>query len=558
MYHEVGDDIFDSRFLQGRKEVTGMEKEGMKKETERVLDIRDLSIEFHDHLLPETVVHHVNLHINSGEILGLVGESGSGKSMTALAAAGLLSRHDMKKTGEILFEGTDILSCERKTLRTLQGNKISMVFQEPLTSLNPVYPAGQQVEEPLLIHHSEMSPAERKKRALELLGKVGLSDAERIYRSYPHQLSGGQRQRVMIAAAMICEPHLLIADEPTTALDVTVQAQILELLRQINRNQGTSILFISHDLGLVHSLCDRAIVMQGGNVVESGSAEEVFVHPKEAYTKQLIAAIPKCEKAAGERLFSTQSEPEYILKAEHLSVGFDGKKSLFKRQAPRTEVLRDVSFSMKKGEVLGLVGESGCGKTTLAKVLLGLQKADEGQVSLSGNRPQMVFQDPYGSLNPAKKIGWILEEPLRIRGGISREERQQKAHEMLSRVGLDQTVLDRYPAQLSGGQRQRVCIASALICDPGLLIADEAVSALDVTVQAQILTLLANLKKEMNLSILFISHDMRVVYQLCDRVLVMQKGRLVETGPVEKIYSSPQHPYTRQLLEAAGIMVDRV
>ena len=519
-----------------------------------MLDVIDLNLEFHDHLIPETVVFDFDLHMEPGEIVGLVGESGSGKSMTALAAAGLLSRHDMQKRGRILFEGVDILTCERSRLRGLQGDDIAMIFQEPMTSLNPVLPVGWQVEEALRIHRPQMDREERKRRALQMLADVELEDAERVYRSYPHQLSGGMRQRVMIAAAMICEPRLLIADEPTTALDVTIQHQIVQLLLRINREKKTAILFISHDLSLVRQLCRRVVVMQSGRIVESGDAEEIFSHPKEDYTRRLIAAIPRCEKEKDSPASQTVDGGDgSLLEVSGIRIGFaQERRFLFERRRIR-QVLKGVSFGIRQGEVLGLVGESGCGKSTLAKVILGLEKQGAGTVVHRSAHPQMVFQDPYGSLNPSRKVGWILEEPLRIRGGCTPQERRERALAMLQKVGLGPEIADRYPRQLSGGQRQRVCIGAALMLEPKLLIADEAVSALDVTIQDQILELLLSLKEEMGLSILFISHDMRVVYRMSDRVLIMQDGQIVEQGSVEQVYFAPQHPYTKRLLEAADI-----
>lgn len=517
-----------------------------------MLDVIDLNLEFHDHLIPETVVYDFDLHMEPGEIVGLVGESGSGKSMTALAIAGLLSRHDMQKRGRILFEGEDILTCARSRLRALQGDEIAMIFQEPMTSLNPVLPVGWQVEEALRIHRPQMSREERRERALRMLAEVELEDAERVYRSYPHQLSGGMRQRVMIAAAMICEPRLLIADEPTTALDVTIQYQIVQLLLRINREKKTAILFISHDLSLVRRLCRRVVVMQGGNIVETGDAETVFLHPQKPYTKKLIAAIPRCEK--GEARDGRDGAPEgTLLRVSDVRIGFAGERRSFFEKRRFRPVLRGVSLTIGAGEVLGLVGESGCGKSTLARVILGLNRPQGGSVTHYSERPQMVFQDPYGSLNPARKVGWILEEPLRIRGGYTPQERRARALSMLEKVGLEPEIAQRYPRQLSGGQRQRVCIGAALMLEPKLLIADEAVSALDVTIQAQILELLLSLKDEMGLSVLFISHDMRVVYRMCDRVLIMQDGQIVEQGSVEQVYFAPSHPYTKRLLEAADI-----
>lgn len=501
-----------------------------------LLKVTDLNIEFHDHLTPETVVYDFDLELTEGEIVGIVGESGSGKTMSALAIAGLLRRHDMKKTGEILFDGVNLLTCERKRLRQYQGNDISMIFQEPMTSLNPVKKIGWQVEESLRLH-TDMTKEEQYQKAIEMLRNVELDNPEKVYQMYPHELSGGMRQRVMIAAAMICEPKILIADEPTTALDVTIQAQIVKLLKKINKEHKTTILFISHDLSLVNRLCERVLVMQGGYIVETGATKEIFEAPKEEYTKKLIAAIPNCHKEKSEQNMGNE-----VLSIAHLNAYYEHTQALF-----------DVSFSIRKGEILGLVGESGCGKTTLAKTILSMIKKYDGEISCQSRYPQMVFQDPFSSLNPAKKIGWILEEPLKNRTHLKKEARKQKAIAMLEKVGLDEKYMDHYPNELSGGQRQRVCIAQALMLDPELLIADEAVSALDVTIQAQIIELLLKLHKEMGLSILFISHDLRVVYQISDNVMIMKAGRIVEKGNIESIYLTPKEDYTKELLKSAGI-----
>lgn len=510
-----------------------------------LLKVQGLNIEFYDHQIPETVVFDLNMTLQEGEIIGIVGESGSGKTMTALAIAGLLRRHDMEKKGKIEYQGLDLLTCERQVLREIQGNDISMIFQEPMTSLNPVKKVGWQVEESLRLHTS-LTKEERYQKAIDMLRAVELSEPERVYESYPHELSGGMRQRVMIAAAMICNPRILIADEPTTALDVTVQKQILELLQKFNREEKTSILFISHDLSLVKRICHRVMVMQGGYLVEEGLTEEIFNAPKTEYVKQLIQAIPKIENESQSDVIKENP----VLRVKNLQSfyeedgkGFFGKKS-------RRQILKDVSFSIQEGEVLGLVGESGCGKTTLSKTILNMTRDYAGEIQLNASAPQMVFQDPYSSLNPSKTIGWILEEPLYNQTSMSKAERRKKAGEMLKKVGLDEKYLSHYPNELSGGQRQRVCIAQALISEPKLLLADEPVSALDVTVQAQILELLKKLHEEMKLAMLFISHDLRVVYQLCDRIIIMKDGQIVEEGTKEEIFFAPKTEYTKRLLEA--------
>ena len=513
-----------------------------------MLEVKDLNIEFHDHSVPETVVYDFDLHLEEGDIVGIVGESGSGKTMSALAICGLLSRHDMEKRGEIRFQGKELLTCSRGEMRELQGDDISIIFQEPMTSLNPVKKIGWQVEEALRIH-TNMTKEECYERAIWALSEAELPNPEKVYEQYPHELSGGMRQRVMIAAAIVCRPKILIADEPTTALDVTIQAEIIKLLQKLNREFKTAILFISHDLSLVRQLCERVIVMQYGYVVEQGKTEDIFCNPKEDYTKKLIASIPDCETRKVEKDFS---QAEVVMEAEAIHAGYQETEGFFGKNTEK-KVLKGINFTLHKGEVLGLVGESGCGKSTLAKVLLGLNKQYTGKISVQPGSVQMVFQDPYSSLNPRKTIGWILEEPLKIKGGYTKEQRKEKVLAMLEKVGLEKDLAQRYPRQLSGGQRQRVSIGLALMSEPKVLVADEPVSALDVTIQAQILELLQKLKEEMGLAILFISHDLRVVYQLCDRVLIMQNGEIVESGVPNELYRGFKHPYTGQLLEAAGI-----
>ncbi len=511
-----------------------------------MLEVTDLHIEIEDSLIPETVVYDFDITVSAGEIVGIVGESGSGKSMSAHAIAGLLSRRDMKKQGSIMFEGEELLSVERSRLRKIQGDDIAVVFQEPMTSLDPVKTIGYQVEEALRIH-SDLSDEELKSRAIAMMKDVELEDAENIYYKYPHELSGGMRQRVMIAAALICDPKLLIADEPTTALDVTIQAQIIELLKKINKERGTAILFISHDLSVIRSLCSRVVVMNKGRIVESGPVDEVFNNPKEEYTKNLIGAIPKFVK-----LTEGNKKENPILEVKNVSCRYKKQTGFFLPGTKQKLVVKDASFTMYEGEIVGLVGESGSGKTTLGKTILGMLDDTDGEIIHYSKMPQMVFQDPYGSLNPSKTVGRILEEPLRINSDLSKEERKEKAKAMLGLVGLDESYLKRKPRALSGGQRQRVCIALALMLEPKLIIADEPVSALDVTVQEQVINLLIKLNRELGIAILFISHDLKVVYELCSRLLVMKDGRIVEQGTDEQVYKEPKDPYTKQLLFSAG------
>lgn len=517
-----------------------------------LLDVTDLNIEFHDHSRPETVVHDFDLMLEEGEIVGIVGESGSGKSMSAMAVAGLLSRHEIRKQGKILYDGRNLLDCDRETLRRYQGEDIAVIFQEPMTSLDPVKKIGWQVEESVRLHHPETPAKERRAMAIRCLEDSGLPEPEKVYGQYPFELSGGMRQRVMIAAAMMGNPRILIADEPTTALDVLVQEQIIELLRRIHRERGTAILFISHDLSLVRRLCSRVLVMQHGRIVESGRTEEVFFHPQDSYTRKLVSAIPRVEPGVRERSRNTGERTEPVLTVERLSLSYREAGGPLPG-AKRHPALKNISFTLHRGECLALVGGSGCGKTTLARAAVGMLRGDSGCVELHGNRAQMVFQDPYSALNPARSVRWILEEPLRTLGVKDAGERTRRVLDMADRVRLERELLDRYPGQLSGGQRQRVCIAAALMQKPDILVADEPVSALDVTIQLEILALLRALQKEMNLSILFISHDLRTVYQLCDTIMVMEHGEVVESGSVDAVYARPQSDCTRGLLRAAGI-----
>lgn len=524
------------------------------------------------------VVKNVSLDLKDGEILGVVGESGSGKSVTALTLMGLVAETAQITSGRILFDDVVLQEAgkprDRALYREYQGAKMSMVFQEPMTSLNPTQRVGRQVEEMLRLH-TKLTSEEIRGKVLETFESVGLRNVEKVYASYPHQLSGGMRQRVMIAMAVILHPRLIVADEPTTALDVTVQNQIIELLQEINRRQNNAILFITHDLNLARRICHRIAVMKDGCVVETGSTEAVFGHPKEEYTRRLIEAVPSRMKrrtaalarasakgriaeggsigglSAGERL---EKEADPIVQVRDLSVFYkDGSNSLFSRKS-RHCVVEGASFEIYPGESLGLVGESGCGKTSLSRAILGINREVKGEVIQKTIRPQMIFQDPYSSLNPAKTIGWLLQEPLRATGTLDKAHAMTKgdmetaAYDMLHRVGMEDKYFHRKPAQLSGGQRQRISIGQALITEPGFIVADEPVSALDVTIQAQIMELMQKLQKEMNLSYLFISHDINVVYHMCDRIMVMKEGRIIEIGETEELYNHPKEEYTKLLL----------
>ena len=509
---------------------------------EPLVEIKNLSIRFPEGNSTFEAVKGISFSIGKGEIVGVVGESGSGKSMSALALMGLLPKDAEIASGSLCFQGEDLVTMKPEKRRQLCGSKMAMVFQEPMTSLNPVLKIERQVGESLRIH-TKLGNAEIHERVVQALSEVGLPDPEGLCGKYPHELSGGMRQRVMIAQAMINSPSLLIADEPTTALDCVVQAQILELLRNIHRTKGTSILFISHDLNVVRALCSRVIVVYKGEIVEEGQTEDVLLHPKHEYTRHLVASIPEGEKG--------ESSGGEILRLTDLNVFYDVRGGLFRKKGKK-HVIHDLNLSAREGEIVGIVGESGCGKSTLSKTILGLHDNYTGEVKVrDGVRPQMVFQDPAGSLNPARTIGWILEEPLRLRGIRDRTERRQLVKEMLENVGLDESFAARHPRELSGGQKQRISIGVALLMDPRLVIADEPVSALDVTVQSQILNLLLKLHAEKQMTILFISHDLNVVRGLCSRVMVIYKGVIVEEGLAEEIYEHPAHPYTKLLLEAA-------
>ena len=552
-----------------------------------MIRIENLSVAFDK----TEVVKNVNLDLVDGEVLGVVGESGSGKSVTALTLMGLVSESAQITSGRILFDDVVLQEAgkprDQVLYRRYQGAQMSMIFQEPMTSLNPTQRVGHQVEEMLWLHaeHRPQGPWKQASDALRLSGRrtgqkeefrtrvleafhaVGLRDEERVYTSYPHQLSGGMRQRVMIAMALILHPRLLVADEPTTALDVTVQNQIIALLRKINSKQNNAMLFITHDLNLARRLCGRIAVMKDGRVVELGETEELFRHPRQEYTKRLIEAVPSrmkkktwsadavLGKAASAEAALNNSAP--VVRVHDLSVFYqDGSNSLF-GQKKKQCVVADASFEIYPGESLGLVGESGCGKTSLSKAILGMNRSIRGEIVSNTTRPQMVFQDPYSSLNPAKTIGWLLQEPLRAAGALDRSKVMTKAdmeaaaYDMLHRVGMEDKYFHRKPSQLSGGQRQRVSIGQALITHPGLVVADEPVSALDVTIQAQIMELMRRLQQEMKLAYLFISHDINVVYQMCDRIMVMKEGRIIEVGETERLFRAPKEEYTRELLSSS-------
>lgn len=506
-----------------------------------LLEIKNLTIGFPMKDGMHTVVDHMNLNINKGEIVGIVGESGSGKSMTSLAIMGLLSEEARILEGSIHLNGQDLLSMSQRERRQIQGNHMSMIFQEPMTSLNPVMKIGAQVGESLKLH-TDLDKKTIREKVIEALDSVGLMQPELLVDKYPHQLSGGMRQRVMIAMAIINHPDLIIADEPTTALDVTVQAQILNLLKKIHKDTGSSILFISHDLNVIKEVCQRVIVMYQGSIVEEGDVYQVLRHPKHEYTKKLVASMPdEVNKNIGS---------DVLLRVSNLNVYYKESKRLLSDKKERKHVVHNMSFDVYEGEILGVVGESGCGKSTLAKTIVGLNTEFDGKIEMQGLKPQMVFQDPFSSLNPAKKIGWIMEEPLKLKGVKDKKQRKAQVNQMLEDIGLDASYAGRYARELSGGQRQRISIGLALMRGERFIIADEPVSALDVTVQSQILSLLIKLHEEKKLTYMFISHDLNIVRHMCHRVIVMYLGEIVEMADVEELYNNPCHPYTRMLFDS--------
>jgi microcin C transport system ATP-binding protein len=522
-----------------------------------LLQIRNLSVTFHQDGREIRAVRGVDLTVQKGETLALVGESGSGKSLTALATVKLLP-DTAQYSGQVFFKGTDTLKMAAKDLQAVRGNDISFIFQEPMTSLNPLHTIEKQLAESLLLHQG-LTGAAGRARIIELLEKVGIADPESRLSAYPHQLSGGQRQRVMIAMALANGPELLIADEPTTALDVTIQAQILELLAELKRSEGLSLLFITHDLTIVRRIADRVAVMKDGEVVETGLVEEVFTNPQHPYTRSLLAAEPK-----GLPAVVAADAPE-VLRAEALRVWFPVKRGLLRRTVGHIKAVNEVMLTLRRGETLGIVGESGSGKTTLALALLRLLPFEGSAVflgrdlaSLQGPElraarrdMQIVFQDPFGSLSPRMTAAEIIAEGLSVHGVEPGRDRREMVAEVMGEVGLDPASMDRYPHEFSGGQRQRIAIARAMILRPQILVLDEPTSALDMTVQVQIVDLLRALQAKWQLAYLFISHDLRVVRALAHRVMVMKAGDVVEEGAAAEVFANPQSPYTQSLLKAA-------
>jgi peptide/nickel transport system ATP-binding protein len=570
--------------------------------SEPVLEIKNLSIDF---VNDEQIVHalqNISFDVNEGEVVALVGESGSGKSVTALSILRLLQIKNSKIiSGSISFNQDsfiDLLRCDEDTLRAIRGNKIAMIFQEPMTSLNPVITCGEQVSEALQTH-KKISKKEAKKQTIQLFEEVELPNPLQMYKRYPHQLSGGQKQRVMIAMAMCCEPGILICDEPTTALDVMVQKSILMLIKKLQQQNSMSVIFISHDFGVVADIADKIIVMYKGKIVEQNTAKNILTNPEHLYTKALLACRPALHKSS-ERLpvvsdfiqqsaisnqqsvmsheplalsseaSNTNYQSQTILSVQNLKVWFPAKTDFFGKITEYIKAVDDVSFDVQQGEILGLVGGSGCGKTTLGKSLLHLIKPTSGKIffkqkdisQLRNNElvalrkeMQIIFQDPYSSLNPQKKTGDAIAEPMIVHQLFKTAKRcSDRVFELLEKVNLPAAFYDRYPHELSGGQRQRVVIARALALRPSFIVCDECVSALDVSVQAQILNLLNDLKKEFDFTVIFISHDMSVVRYLCERIIVMRKGQIEETGSAEQVWQSPQSPYTKALLAAVPLL----
>ncbi|KPK05017.1 MAG: microcin ABC transporter ATP-binding protein [Betaproteobacteria bacterium SG8_39] len=529
-----------------------------KSGTGPVLDVRGLTIALPTHSDRPEAVSEVSFSVERGEIVCLVGESGSGKSVIAQAVMGLLPDSLPLTVGQVLLEGEDIAHAGRDRLRQLRATRMSMVFQEPMTALNPVMRCGDQIDE-VLREHTALGPAERRAKILDIIREVALPDPERIVMSYPHQLSGGQRQRIMIAMALVLEPALLIADEPTTALDVTTQAQILELIKTLQARHGMGVLFITHDFGVVAEIARRVAVLRLGRLVETGDKDAVLKRPRHDYTIMLMNSVPDF-KPHGRPIAPDQP---IVLQTKKLDKTYAERGWFSARRV--VHAATDVSLEVRRGQTLGIVGESGSGKSTVARCIVRLIDPTGGEVYIHGEeiarrshralRPlrrkvQIVFQDPYRSLNPRRTVGEaIIEGPVNY--GLSRSEAFERARRLMDLVRMDAAALERYPHQFSGGQRQRICIARALAMEPELLIADEAVSALDVSVQAQVLELLEEIRERLNLAMLFITHDLRVAAQVCDHVAVMSQGRVVEYGPANEVFVSPRHAYTQALFAAA-------
>ena len=557
-----------------------------------LLDIKNLTISFGKGDRVVKAVDNLNITLKSGETLGIVGESGSGKSVSSLAIMGLLAKTANIDSGSIDFRIDDkmvnLLEAGDDTIRKIRGKRIAMIFQEPMTSLNPVHRCGEQVAESIKLHE-RCSANEARKRVLELFEQVNLPRPLELYESYPHQLSGGQKQRIMIAMALSCNPDLIIADEPTTALDVTVQKKILLLLKDLCEKNNTGLIFITHDLGVVAEIADNVCVMYRGEVLEKGVVSEIFANPNHVYTKALLACRPRLDKNPSRlpvvadfmgdntheivlenKIPADFSQSKNLLEVKNLNVWFPSQKDWKGKPTAYMHAVDGVSFNVKKGETLGLVGESGCGKTTLGRAILKLVPAHSGEILFDGQnilplsqkefkpvrkKAQLIFQDPYASLNPRYTVGETLLEPMKVHRIMSSDRlRRTRIAEMMDYVGLPQTALKKYPHEFSGGQRQRICIARALVIEPEFIVCDESVSALDVSVQAQVLNLLNDLKAEFGLTYIFISHDLSVVKYMSDRLVVMRRGKIEEQGFAGDIYANPQSAYTQELIDAIPLV----
>ncbi|KKB06892.1 glutathione ABC transporter ATP-binding protein [Devosia geojensis] len=553
-----------------------------------VLSVAGLKTSFRNRGQWTSVVHGIDFTVGKRETVALVGESGSGKSVTAMSVMQLLDPKLTRIEGSIRLEGEELLGLTDQRMNAVRGKRIGMIFQEPMTSLNPVMPIGEQIAEAILAHKA-ISHAEARAEAIRQLDRVRIPDAAARYAEHAHQFSGGMRQRVMIAMALACGPKLLIADEPTTALDVTIQAQIIELIKSLQDEEDMSVLFITHDMGVVAEIADRTVVMRHGRLVEEGATVEIFAHPRQPYTKALLSAVPKLGSMAGEprprrfaiadpetgvlgepaaSLDTVDHEGPPVLEVNNLVTRFAIKSGLLGRVKGRVHAVENVSLSLKRGETLSIVGESGCGKSTTGLSILQLISPLSGSVRLDGEevtglseeamrarrkRMQMIFQDPFASLNPRMTVGAAIAEPMLLHAMARPAEVPDRVAALLERVGLSPAMANRYPHQLSGGQRQRICIARALAVEPSVIVADESVSALDVSIKAQVVNLLLELQESLRLSYLFISHDMAVVERVSHRVAVMYLGEIVEIGSRADIFSNPQHPYTRKLLAAVPV-----
>jgi peptide/nickel transport system ATP-binding protein len=553
-----------------------------------LLSIRNLTTSFRVDGEWRSVVENLSFDVGAGETVAVVGESGSGKSVTALSAMRLLPQANSRTEGEILFGGHNLLTLPEEQMRHLRGNELAMIFQEPMTSLNPVLTIGFQIGETLKYHRG-LDPQAARAESLRILERVRIPGAARRLDDYPHQLSGGMRQRVMIAMSLACRPHLLIADEPTTALDVTIQAEILELIKLLQEEEGMAVIFITHDMGIVAETADRVVVMLKGKKVEEGETAALFRAPQHPYSRALLAAVPRLGAMRDELLpkpfaiidpqtglpvpppqcdLSVDEGEKPLLEVKNLVTSFDVRSGLFASVTARVHAVENVSFDVRAGETLALVGESGCGKSTTGRSVLRLVEPRAGQVLFDGEdvgaldkeglrrarqNMQMIFQDPFASLNPRKSVGAAIAEPIIVHGLARAEEARAQVAELLRRVGLSPDMADRYPHEFSGGQRQRLCIARALALKPKLIVADEAVSALDVSIKAQVVNLMMELQAEMGLAYLFISHDMAVVERVSHRVAVMYLGEIVEIGPRQSVINNPAHPYTRKLMAAVPV-----